>query len=538
MHHDSRCARLFAAVLATAALASCGGGGGSSTDNNPPPAPAPAPSPGVAAQSCSANNPYIGDASAPTTIGSLASEKAWLRDYMDRKYLWYAEVPNVDASDAAYSDESAVFLSLYNYFGALRTPAITASGKAKDQFSFTYSTAQWDALINSGSTVGYGIEWRFGSPNPNPSRNIRVEYVHAGSPAEANGILRGDTLVLADNISADDPTKAGIDAINSALFPAAAGTHTFQFSRAGGAVLDITLTAGNVSLAEVERRVLNVSGQNVGYILFNDHGLTAEQKLISAFQALKNANVSDLVLDLRYNGGGPLFIASEVAYMIAGDKLPTANEVFVSTVFNNKRSSENTSTGFQTQACVPDPTTSQCRSSDPLPTLNLSRVYVLVSDRTCSTSEAIINGLRGVDIDVRLIGSTTCGVPYGVGDGQDNCGITYFPIESQAVNAKGFGDYSDGFNPGGAWVDPGAAGPTGFAVSGCAANDDLNHQLGDPAEGQLAAALSYRASGNTACLPLAVANRQTPLAAARGAAAGRVVKPVALTSRNGRMPAR
>ena len=494
MHHASRCARAFAAVLATAALASCGGGGGSDNNNNPPPA--------VVAQSCSANNPYIGDASAPTTIGSLASEKAWLRDYIDRKYLWYNEVPNINASDVAYSNESDVFASLNSYFNALRTPATTASNKRKDKFSFIYQTAGWNALVNSGALLGYGIEWHFDSPI-NPPRNIRVEYVHTGSPADASGIKRGDTLVLADNVSADVNTQAGVIALNSALFPAAASTHSFRFSRAGGTVLNTTWTAGNVTLTEVDSRVLSVSGQNVGYILFNDHVLTAEQKLISAFQTLKNANVSDLVLDLRYNGGGHLFIASEVAYMIAGDT-PTANKAFMNTVFNNKRSSENSTTGFRTTACVPDPasfdpTNLQCRSNAPLPTLNLSRVYVLVSGRTSWTSEAIINGLRGVDIDVRLIGSTTDGVPYGVSNGQDNCGITYFPIESQSVNAKGFGDYADGFNPGGAWVDPGAAGPTGFAVPGCAAKDDLNHALGDPAEGQLAAALAYRASGNATC---------------------------------------
>jgi hypothetical protein len=236
------------------------------------------------------------------------------------------------------------------------------------------------------------------------------------------------------------------------------------------------------------------------------------------------------VLDLRYNGGGYLYIASEVAYMIAG-ATRTANQVFEATVFSNKRSSENSSSGFSSLACVPD-SNFQCTRSDPLPTLNLPRVYVLVSGSTCSASEAILNGLRGVDLDVRLIGSTTCGKPYGF-FAQDNCGITYFPIEFQGVNAKGFGGYADGFIPGG-------TGTTADNVPGCAANDDLNHQLGDPAEGQLASALSYRASGNSACLPLAVANRATPLSAQQssGAPVGQVIKPSVLTNRNGRMPKR
>jgi hypothetical protein len=214
--------------------------------------------------------------------------------------------------------------------------------------------------------------------------------------------------------------------------------------------------------------------------------------------------------------------------MIAGAARTTATvppRPFESTLFSDKRQSENSTAFFEDRACLPNPTTFNCTSSAPLPTLNLPRVYVLASDSTCSASEAIVNALRGVDVEVHLIGSTTCGKPYGF-FGQDNCGITYFPIEFRGVNAKGFGDYADGFVPGG-------TGTTANNLPGCAANDDLDHALGDPAEGQLAAALSYRASGNTACL----APRLTPLAAGQ-AAQGRVVKPVALTNRNGRMPKR
>jgi len=503
-------------ALMLGTMVSCGGGGGGST-------PA-----GVQAQMCSPNNPYRADATAATTIGSLSTEKTWLRDYIDRAYLWYNEVPSVNPASATYSDESDVFGSLDAYFNGLLTPVRTASNKLKDQFSFIYPTAAWDALINSGSTVGYGIEWHFDSATP--PRNIRVAYVHPGSDAEAKGIVRGDTLVLADNVSADDNTQQGVSTLNAALFPASASSHTFRFSRTGAAAFDRTMVAGAVNLQPVQSRVLSVSGQNVGYILFNDHVLTAEPKLITAFQAMQNANVTDLVLDLRYNGGGYLFIASEVAYMIAGGG-PTATAVFETTQFSNKRSNENDSTPFISTACIAD-ANFNCTSGAPLPTLNLNRVYVLTSSSTCSASEAIVNGLRGVNIDVRLIGSTTCGKPYGF-FGRDNCGITYFPIEFQGVNNKGFGDYADGFIPAG-------TGTAGNNVPGCAARDDLDHALGDPTEGQLASALSYRASGNTACLPLMASPRESPLAARPSPALAQafVPKPAVLTNRNARMPAR
>lgn len=511
-----------AIAITCLALASCGGGGGSA-----PPA-------GVMAQTCSPNNPYRADASAATSVGSLATEKTWLRDYIDRVYLWYREVPAVNANLAAYSNDSpgGFYTSIDNYFKALRTPQLTASGKRKDQFSFTYPTAAWDALINGGAPVGYGIEWRIGSSTP--PRDIRVAYVSDDSPAAQAGVRRGDTLVLADNVAADDNTAPGVAALNNALFPAAGTTHSFRFSRAGAGIADHSFTAGSVPLTPVKATVLPVGAQKVGYILFNDHVLTAEQPLIEAFTTMQQQQVSDLVLDLRYNGGGYLYLASEVAYMIAGPGA-TGGRTFEQTVFNDKRQSENSTTAFFDTACIPD-ASFRCTSNASLPTLNLSRVFVLTSAGTCSASEAIINGLRGIGVDVHLIGNTTCGKPYGF-YAQDNCGITYFPIEFQGVNAAGFGDYADGFVPGG-------TGATG--APGCQANDDLDHALGDAAEGQLAAALYHRANGG-ACLPVqAAAPRAAPLAANRAAALAApggwapaaVPKPPALTNRNARLPAR
>ena len=76
----------------------------------------------------------------------------------------------------------------------------------------------------------------------------------------------------------------------------------------------------------------------------------------------------------------------------------------------------------------------------PLPTLNLPRVFVLTGPDTCSASESIINSLRGIGVEVVQIGSTTCGKPYGFYP-QDNCGTTYFSIEFRGVNAMNFGDY-------------------------------------------------------------------------------------------------
>lgn len=495
------------AALMIAGLAACGGGGGG---GDAPATP----------QACSPNNPYLADATAATTVGSLAIEKAWMREHIDRNYLWYAEVPSVNASLALYSNEADVYGSLDNYFDALLTPAVTLSGALKDQFSFTYPTRQWDQLINSGSSLGYGIDWYFAANTP--PRGIRVAYVHAGSPAAAVGIQRGDTLVLADNVGADDNTPVGVNTINAAMFPSTTTSHTFRFSR-GAQSFDRTLTATSVTLVPVEHRVLSVNGSNVGYLLFNDHTAASEQFLISAIQALQTANVTDLVLDMRYNSGGYIYIASELAYMIAGTTR-TGGKVFEGFRYNNKRTGENSNTPFFDTACLLNTSTFNCTTNTPLPTLNLSRVYVLSGGSTCSASEAVINGLRGVDVDVRLIGGTTCGKPYGF-TGQDNCGISYFPIEFQGVNHKGFGDFADGFVPS-------PLGNAGAAVTGCTASDDLDRALGDPTEGQLAAALQHRLNGSC---PVA-AGRESPLAFTRAPLG--VQRPRALTERYGRLPTR
>jgi hypothetical protein len=169
--------------------------------------------------------------------------------------------------------------------------------------------------------------------------------------------------------------------------------------------------------------------------------------------------------------------------MIAGTAR-TAGQPFETLRYSARRSAENEVTPFFTESCIA--AGGRCTRVQALPTLNLTRVYVLAQSGTCSASEAVINGLRGVNVDVVLIGGKTCGKPYGF-TAKDNCGISYFPIEFAGVNAKGFGDYSDGFVPG--------SGPTARHVPGCTVEDDLGRALGDTQEGMLAAAMTHASTG-------------------------------------------
>jgi hypothetical protein len=177
--------------------------------------------------------------------------------------------------------------------------------------------------------------------------------------------------------------------------------------------------------------------------------------------------------------------------MIAGDG-PTAGQTFELQQFNNKYPNTNPLTG---QTLLPTPFYDSTYgppfngnngvAGQALPTLDLSRVFVLTGSGTCSASEAIINSLRGVNVEVIQVGSTTCGKPYGFYP-TDNCGTTYFTIQFRGVNDKGFGDYTDGFSPNNT-----PAGEAGTVIPGCSVGDDFDHLLGDPDEARLAAALGY-----------------------------------------------
>jgi hypothetical protein len=318
-----------------------------------------------------------------------------------------------------------------------------------------------------------------------------VAYVDPGAPAALAGLDRGAEILAIDGVdlvNAND--QASVDTLNAGIAPATTGeSHQFvvrDFGAAGSRT--VTMQSQNVTNASVMNvTVFPTASGNVGYLQFNDHLGGAEKALVDAITTLKSSNISDLILDIRYNSGGYLDIASEAAYMIAGNAA-TAGKTFERTVFNDKYPNTNPVTG-ETLSPTPFLSVSQGFGQQPanvaLPTLNLTRVFVLTGPDTCSASESIINGLRGADIEVVQIGETTCGKPYGFYP-HDNCGTTYFSIQFEGVNAKGFGDYSDGFTPGG------TAGSAGAQLPGCMVPDDYTFALGNDHEARIAAALAYR----------------------------------------------
>ncbi len=418
----------------------------------------------------------------PDVAGSLLDEEHWIQSWTNDLYLWYREVPNPDLKS---------FKTALDYFDVMKTDATTASGKPKDQFHFTYTTADWEALSQSGVEASYGLTWALLATKP--PRELVVAFVEPNSPAAAAGLDRGAEVQTIDGV--DLVNGSDVDTLNNGISPANVNeTHTFVVVDRGSTTpRTVMLTSATITSVPVQNvHTLPAPNDKVGYLLFNDHIATAEKGLSDAVAQLHAAQITDLVLDIRYNGGGFLAIASQLAYMIAGPT-PTTGKVFERESFNDKHQ---TTDPFDGQPLEPTPFIGQTLDyglspaqqpppGQALPHLDLSRVFVLTGSGTCSASEAVMNGLAGVGVQVIQIGKTTCGKPYGFFPA-DNCGTTYFSIQFQGVNDKGFGDYADGFTPGGVNM-------------GCVVADDFGHALGDPAEGRLAAALTYRA--NQTCPP-------------------------------------
>ncbi len=439
------------------------------------------------------------------TAGTALDEKNWLRSWTQETYLWNTEV--VDTNPASVTRTT-------DYFAILKTLFKTASGKDKDNFHFSEATADYLARRNSSASASYGAD--FAVLSATVPRDVRVTFTEPGSPAEdldggQKKLVRGTQVLSVNGVDLVNggTTQAQVDTLNNGLFPTAVGVTTTFVVRDPGATATrtITLTSKNLVSKPVNRTriVTDGSGNKVGYILFNTFSpYSSESDIVAAMQSMRDSGVKDLVLDLRYNGGGLLAVASELSYMVAGDTR-TSGKTFEKLKFNAAAGTRDPVTG---EANTPTPFYSSgvgftVTTGTTLPSLNLPRVFVLSTDNTCSASEAVINGLRGIGVDVVLIGGKTCGKPYGFYP-QDNCGQTYYSIQFQGVNDAGFGDYADGFTP------ANSTDTYGVKIPGCVVADDYNHELGDANENLLKAALTYSA---TAACPA------TTTIAARGAAA-------------------
>jgi C-terminal processing protease CtpA/Prc len=235
-------------------------------------------------------------------------------------------------------------------------------------------------------------------------------------------------------------------------------TLDFTWRLPGGGERSATLTKRLVTIPTVSQTaVLRAGSARVGYVHFRNFVQPSTEALNAAFAELRDQGASDLVLDLRYNGGGLVPVAQHLASLVGGE--PLVGRVFVQFTHNDKQSSRDTGYRFETKPQA----------------LAVSRLVVIATRATASSSETIINGLRPY-MDVKVVGDRTYGKPVGQ-YGFDFCEKVLYPVAFLLTNARGEADYFDGI------------------PADCAAADDVDHPLASPEEASLAEALHVVRTG-------------------------------------------
>jgi carboxyl-terminal processing protease len=359
-------------------------------------------------------------------------------------YLWYTQIPaSFDAR--SYSDPEKIMTAIRQY------STETGFSQPVDRWSFAAKKADWDK-VSSGISGDFGLSVFFRNTD-----DLRVKLVEESSPAGQAGIRRGWRITRINGSSAINTSNSNFIVEN--VFYSSNTSFTFQ--KPDNSTVDITLSAKTYQENPVYvDSVYSVNGKKIGYLSFNSFlGDTSAiyQDFNRIFTDFASQGVNDLIVDLRYNGGGYVSVQEKLANYIA----PAAanNGIMMKQEFNNNYADWNSQTTFKK-----------------LGSLNLNRVFFIVSGSSASASELLINNLKPY-MEVLLVGpSKTYGKPVGyfpipVGDWY------IFPVSFRTTNKNGEGSY---FN--------------GLALNSQVA-DGLDKDWGDLAESCLASAVSYISTG-------------------------------------------
>lgn len=372
----------------------------------------------------------------PARNCTTGGQNLFVRDVMRDLYYWAAFVPNVDAT--RYASPEA-------YLEAVRYQPLDRT------FSYITSRAANDAFYSDSQFIGFGLATRSELINDGTDIRMRVAQVFPKSPAEEAGLSRGDWILAVDGVSIYDWWAS--DRLGEVFGPTEIGhTSTVLFQRGPDQLFERAMTKRLVTIPTVSSAgVIDLDGRKVGYLFFRNFVTPSIAALDDAFATFKAAQISELVLDLRYNGGGLVSVAQHLASLIGG--LRTNGQLFAE-YFHNEGN------GFRNRTL---------RFGETEQALTLDRLFVITSRGSASASELVINALRPF-IGIITIGDTTYGKPVGQ-YGIEFCDKVLAPVSFTLRNANGEGDFFDGFPP------------------TCPAPDDLEHQLADVREGSLAEVL-------------------------------------------------
>ena len=462
--------------------------------------------------------------------GTVLDELFAVRGLINRYYLFNGEVVDIDPRNFEKSNDNfdAHYEYMTNsdsYLQKLRSFTTDTDGKLKHKAYRTWTEEEYSKLLHNHHKRGprYGINWQVLSDNV--PRDYRVRYTDAGSPASevAHGskkMKRGDRLLQVngkDFVNSVD--NRDVQSMIDSLEPTSTGDTLRLVLYDNDTKLKKTVTLRGVPIQPESiqhRNLLTTYNGNVGYFHVGTLGTHAND-YNDVIKRFKEQEVKDVIIDFRYfnDSEGYNYDNSRneaaLAFMIAGRKKTEGKNYRITknvTVNNHKYThpwSNRTEVPFHRLCIANDNLRSdlgKCEQATELgwyfgwgagaglsfillESLNLERVFVLASRETCNKAETFINGLRGVGVEVILIGERTCGQPFLHANLQ-NCGIRIEIPNSKLANDKAFGEYEDGFKP------INSPDNKGISLPGCYVKDDLSKPLGDEEEPLLAAALQYR----------------------------------------------
>ncbi|WP_264563452.1 S41 family peptidase [Flavobacterium sp. N3904] len=362
-------------------------------------------------------------------------------------YLWQADVPNLADKRFANQTDLNTFLKGYNkpedLFDALRVD------KTIDRFSWIVSDYLELEGMLQGTTKNDGVDFGLYRKSSSSDEIFGwVRYIIPNSDAATKDIKRGAIFYGVNG------TKLTVGNYQTLLINAESYTLNLADFDNG----QITPNGKSVSLTKTElaenpilvNTVIESGSHKIGYLMYNGFYPNYDTQLNDAFGTLKTQGVTDLVLDLRYNSGGSVQTATRLASMITGQ--------FTDKVFSKQRWNDKINAYFESEdpEALKNLFTNKV-GTDPLNSLNLTKIYILTTKSTASASELVINGLKPY-IDVVQIGDITTGKnvgsitiydspTFGKENRNPNHRYAMQPLVLKIVNAVDFGDYYNGLTP-------------------------------------------------------------------------------------------
>jgi len=277
----------------------------------------------------------------------------------------------------------------------------------------TYTDDKWSTLtddINSLSDEFSGVSTSFGwvpirvAFSDGKTYFYIVLFVYPGTPADRAGIKRGDYIVYINNQPITSDNYMSVYTATSISVNMGTLENNTLYVHEGA----ISLTASNMYQDPILKDTVFVKGdKRIAYLCYTDFLEQSESSLVNLFKQFKSQNVTDVILDLRYNGGGYVRTSVLLTSMLAPQNIVSGGKgVYQYQIWNSALTSY-----FRSQG---DDMTEYF--TDTLLHANLApqSVYFLTSEFTASASEAAVVALQPY-MTVRTVGETTAGKFVGGG---------------------------------------------------------------------------------------------------------------------------